>query len=130
MKKIVVCLVLFFQSAFSYCFVTENFAPTCKVVNSAMSSAISTALLNFTTLRENQILKPTNKLNTTLKHYNQINGEIYKEQKTITILDNEMVRKVAEQKDLLKQLSELKSISAKLNMLTIKSELQDKNASK
>lgn len=130
MKKIVFCLILCIQSAFPYCWAVYNYAPTCTEVNIAMSEAIYAALLNFTTLRENQILKPTNELNTKLEHYNQINGEIFKEQKTITILDNEMVRKVSEQKELLNQLAKLKSMSAELNTLIIKSEFQDKNASK
>ena len=130
MKKIIFCLVLCFQSAFPYCFALWDFTPTCGTVNETMSIAISTALSNFTTLRENQILKPTEKLDEKLIHYNQINGEIYKEQKSITILDNEMLRKVAEQKDLLQQLSELKAVSSELNILITKQGFNDTNASK
>ena len=130
MKKIIFGLFVSYNLVFAYCFTNNNSQPTCSVVLPIVQSSIQTLIQNFNQDRRELVETPTKELNEKIKEYNKINGEIYKEQKAILVLNNEIVRATQEQEELLKKLSELKSVSVKYQSILQRTDLSESNSTR
>lgn len=130
MKKLFLSLSLACSLGYADCFIKYNDNSTCFIVIKTLDETFPIMLNNFNEARERLVLEPTNKLNELIIKHNKLNASVYEKQKAILMLDNEVVRATKEQEFLLKQLSELKEISVKLNAILQKTQITDTNDTK